>query len=296
MRAAEELVARLAERAIAMDGTCTGEHGIGQGKMRFPGAGGRLGARRDALHQAGDRSARHHESGQDRPDVERRRGRRGRSALSKLFIAAGILIIAVLFTALIGPYFVDWTAYRDIFEREASAYIGRPVTVAGKASVRLLPTPVLSFTDIRVGDAEAPDVEMERFRAEVELAPLLKGEVRIIQMAVERPRFRFDLAGLAGDQGLSAERWRIDPERISLERLEIVEGSASISDSRTGRRWQAEGIDAVGRGRLAAGAGPSGCDAHARREAVRGARRASAAWRPTTPSPPRFRSARRLIR
>ena len=35
MRAAEELVARLAERAIAMDGTCTGEHGIGQGKMKF---------------------------------------------------------------------------------------------------------------------------------------------------------------------------------------------------------------------------------------------------------------------
>ncbi len=35
MRASEELVARLAERAIAMDGTCTGEHGIGQGKMHF---------------------------------------------------------------------------------------------------------------------------------------------------------------------------------------------------------------------------------------------------------------------
>ena len=35
MRASEEMVARLAERAIAMDGTCTGEHGIGQGKMKF---------------------------------------------------------------------------------------------------------------------------------------------------------------------------------------------------------------------------------------------------------------------
>jgi D-lactate dehydrogenase (cytochrome) len=35
MRAAEELVENLAVRAIAMDGTCTGEHGIGQGKMKF---------------------------------------------------------------------------------------------------------------------------------------------------------------------------------------------------------------------------------------------------------------------
>lgn len=32
---AENFVARLNMRAIAMDGTCTGEHGIGQGKMRF---------------------------------------------------------------------------------------------------------------------------------------------------------------------------------------------------------------------------------------------------------------------
>jgi D-lactate dehydrogenase (cytochrome) len=35
MRAAEELIGRLAERAIAMDGTCTGEHGIGQGKIAY---------------------------------------------------------------------------------------------------------------------------------------------------------------------------------------------------------------------------------------------------------------------
>ena len=32
---AEEFVSRLNMRAIAMEGTCTGEHGIGQGKMRF---------------------------------------------------------------------------------------------------------------------------------------------------------------------------------------------------------------------------------------------------------------------
>jgi D-lactate dehydrogenase (cytochrome) len=32
---AQALCERLAERAIAMDGTCTGEHGIGQGKMKY---------------------------------------------------------------------------------------------------------------------------------------------------------------------------------------------------------------------------------------------------------------------
>lgn len=152
----------------------------------------------------------------------------------------------MLFAALLAPYVIDWTAYRDTFERGASDYIGRPVTIAGKASVRLLPTPVLSFTNISIGDEAAPDVEMERFRAEVELAPLLKGEVNVIQMSVERPRFHVDLARLADPQGAGLPGgWRINAERISLARLEITDGSAAILDSRTGRRWQAEDIDAV---------------------------------------------------
>jgi len=32
---AEKFLERLAERALAMDGTCTGEHGVGQGKMKY---------------------------------------------------------------------------------------------------------------------------------------------------------------------------------------------------------------------------------------------------------------------
>jgi D-lactate dehydrogenase (cytochrome) len=32
---AERFLERLAERALAMEGTCTGEHGVGQGKMKY---------------------------------------------------------------------------------------------------------------------------------------------------------------------------------------------------------------------------------------------------------------------
>jgi D-lactate dehydrogenase (cytochrome) len=35
VRAAKALCERLVERALAMDGTCTGEHGVGEGKMKY---------------------------------------------------------------------------------------------------------------------------------------------------------------------------------------------------------------------------------------------------------------------
>ncbi len=35
IKRAKALLERLVERALAMDGTCTGEHGVGQGKMKY---------------------------------------------------------------------------------------------------------------------------------------------------------------------------------------------------------------------------------------------------------------------
>jgi D-lactate dehydrogenase (cytochrome) len=35
IRRTEEFMERLVERALSMEGTCTGEHGIGQGKMKY---------------------------------------------------------------------------------------------------------------------------------------------------------------------------------------------------------------------------------------------------------------------
>ena len=58
MARGEDFMHRLVERAQAMGGTCTGEHGIGQGKQKYLkaelGAGGH---RRHARGQAGARSA-----------------------------------------------------------------------------------------------------------------------------------------------------------------------------------------------------------------------------------------------
>ena len=65
LAAVEGFLERLAERAIAMEGTCTGEHGVGQGKAKY--LQGRAGSRprRHARGQAGAGPAQHLKPGQD---------------------------------------------------------------------------------------------------------------------------------------------------------------------------------------------------------------------------------------
>ena len=47
-------------------------------------------------------------------------------------LGVSIAIILALLTALVGPYFLDWTAYRSVFETQAGRLIGAPVRVAGQ--------------------------------------------------------------------------------------------------------------------------------------------------------------------
>ena len=169
-----------------------------------------------------------------------------RTVLNRIYIAVGLFIIAVLFTALLGPLLIDWTTYRESFEREASRFFGAPVQVAGKANLRILPTPTISFTDVRVGNGAEPMLAIERFHAQVELTPLLKGEVNVLEMTIERPVLRFDLADLTslGD-GQAGDGGTVAPAKVSLSQVEIVQGRAIISDSRHGRSWSAEAINAA---------------------------------------------------
>ncbi|MFD2237338.1 AsmA family protein [Aureimonas populi] len=161
----------------------------------------------------------------------------------RIFIAIGGLVVLLLCAALVVPLFVDWTAFREDFEREASRALGQPVRVAGEAEARLLPFPSLTFTDVVVGpDGAEPVMTLERFRMDAELAPYLSGEIRIFQMRLESPHLRVKLGAdgrpagppLAGATG----------SNVILENVEITNGRVSLQNRETGRTRELAGIEA----------------------------------------------------
>lgn len=153
----------------------------------------------------------------------------------------------MLVAALVVPLFVDWNAYRPIFEREAERILGQAVHVDGTASARLLPMPSLIFTNVRVGgSADQPMLRVARFSARIELIPLITGDVRVADMQIERP----ELAITVDDDGRvdwlqrSDASKSLDPDAVTLQHVDVRDGKVSYLDTRSGRVLALDEINA----------------------------------------------------
>ncbi|MCW2307006.1 uncharacterized protein involved in outer membrane biogenesis [Rhodobium gokarnense] len=120
--------------------------------------------------------------------------------------------------------------------------------ILGDADAYLLPTPSITFTDMRIGDAENPLMIVSRFSARVELAPLLKGEVKVIDMTLERPDVRLavddngQLTAL-GEDGKATRLSGFDPAAVAFEEVEVVNGAVQISDARSAKVYRLSDVD-----------------------------------------------------
>ncbi|GGB36859.1 hypothetical protein GCM10011316_06240 [Roseibium aquae] len=149
-------------------------------------------------------------------------------------------IILVLVTALVGPFFVDWTVYRSTFETYAERVVGHKVTVLGDADLRLLPAPSITFSDVRVGEAEDPLLVVSQFQMRIELPPLMKGEFRVQDLKLEQPRLRLSLDEEGRLDWLTAQTSdgmlaRLAPDDVSFENVTVSGGSLAIVDARSGQ-------------------------------------------------------------
>lgn len=157
--------------------------------------------------------------------------------LARLFVIFGGLFVLVLLAALVVPYFIDWTGYRAEFEREASAILGRKVTVQGDATARLLPFPSVTFSNVTVagGPGGQPAMTVETFSMDAELAPFLRGEVLIFDMRLVHPKATIDIADNGTVDWAMRPSSPFDLNQISIEKLTVTEGEIALRHAAGGR-------------------------------------------------------------
>jgi len=174
------------------------------------------------------------------------------------FITLGTALVLLLSAAVVGPHFVDWTAHRATIEANASRALGTQVSVEGDAEVRLLPHPRVRLTDVRFGEADAPFLEAGTLDVDVDLAPLLRGEIRILDLRLGEPTLtlsigedgRLELPEIAEGEPLGGV---FEAGKVSVESLVVERMRAVLLDRRTGTTATLEDVSLTGAARSLSG-------------------------------------------
>lgn len=154
----------------------------------------------------------------------------------------------MLVTALVAPFFVDWTVYRSTFETYAERALGHKVTVLGEADMTFLPAPTLTFSDVRVGGAEDPLLVVRRFSMRMDLPPLLKGEFHILDMTLDRPHLTVSLDEQGRPDWLTAMKSGgaiadLPADDVAFENISITDGAVTVVDARSGKTHTLDNAD-----------------------------------------------------
>ncbi len=156
----------------------------------------------------------------------------------------GVLALAgiVLLAAWQVPPRLDWNRYRTTIEALASASLGRPVAIAGRITLALLPEPQLEAAEVVIGSWTAgtdarPPLRMASLRLRVAPLPLLLGRVdarelvlRGPDLAVTWPLAPGELAGWP-PSWLDAFSARIEDGRLRIGDLQFTAINATLATS-----------------------------------------------------------------
>jgi large subunit ribosomal protein L24 len=165
-----------------------------------------------------------------------------------------IAIILALVTALAAPLFVDWGRFRGEFETRATGLTGLEFKVTGPIDARLLPTPTLVLRGIEFGrSGEGSRVRARTLRLEFALGALVRGEWKISDARLEAPEL---VAGLddSGHVALPVPSIDFNVEGVSIQRLTIEDGRATLVDAASAARLVLSKLEF--RGELRSLAGP----------------------------------------
>lgn len=176
-----------------------------------------------------------------------------------LTFVIGLVVVLVL-AAIIVPFLIPESVYRERAQLAASENLGRDVTLDGDVSLSLLPSVQIRATDVTIANEEgfgdAAFAEMAEMRVGLQLLPLLSRNIVIDEFVLVDPTIRLEQRGQRNNWTLGAtdpgdapassgegfvRRAGALPFEASLGDIRIENGSISYADGAQSR--QIEGLD-----------------------------------------------------
>jgi AsmA protein len=187
--------------------------------------------------------------------------------LKRLIVGTLSVVLVLVALALIVPFLIPTSAYKDQIETRVKAATGRDLKLGGDLKLSILPSLELSATDVvfgnRPGAAQKDMVKLKGLNLKLKLAPLLSGRFEIVALELVeptvvlevekdgKPNWQFDKpAGTPaappppapakpGDSAQAPSRLPTDIfDTLQIESLHIVRGNVVYSDARGGVKYE----------------------------------------------------------
>lgn len=152
--------------------------------------------------------------------------------LRRVLIGLGFLFSVVLVGAFTVPLFIDWTDFREDFERQATLIVGKKIAVKGGIKIHILPFPSVFFKDIRIDQKEDGSFEskIEGLSMRAEFLPLLSGEIRVFDMYIDQPHLNFYLSSKGVSNWFQRKSAMDMIHNVILEKIHVKGGRIKIID------------------------------------------------------------------
>ena len=117
-------------------------------------------------------------------------------------------VILILVAAVAVPPFIDWKDHRATIDGMISRATGTEAQTEGEIAIRFLPSPKVTIDRLRLGGKtpDSPSLTADRIWAEVDLMPLLQGDVRVTETRIGRADIRVPVSGDGS--------WRLPPDIV----------------------------------------------------------------------------------
>ena len=149
-----------------------------------------------------------------------------------LFVIAGIIGIVILVSvALI--FFVDTSVYKSRVERAASEALGMEVRVDGRLGIGFLPGFHIRLDDVNVRNQGMDIASAKAARLEIALLGLLRKEVRITRIGLQRPKISIKRDRNGAFNFEKRKETRETHRALALDALSISDGTFLYEDEQS---------------------------------------------------------------